>query len=32
MFIALEGIDGSGKGVQLGYLKDWLNEQGFKAT
>ena len=32
MFIALEGIDGSGKGVQLGYLKDWLNEQGFKVT
>lgn len=32
MLIALEGIDGSGKGVQIEYLKTWLTEQGFDVT
>ena len=32
MFIAIDGGDGSGKGVQIGFLKGWLAERGFDSV
>lgn len=32
MFIALDGGDGSGKGVQIGFLKGWLAEHGYDSV
>ena len=32
MFIALDGSDGSGKGVQIEFLKGWFTEQGFDSV
>ena len=32
MFISIDGGDGSGKGVQIEFLKEWLNEQGLESV